>query len=353
MALNARQRQTFLWTTVGLAFVALLYWLGPVLTPFVLGGVLAYMLEPAVSWLNARRVPRVLAVLLVIVLLVAIFVVLVLLIVPVLQSEISALRGKLPAFVELLNTRVVPRVNEMLGTKLSLDVSSVKTFLSEQMSDDQLTQRVIGTIRSGTSAVLGVLGLLFIVPVVLFFLLLDWPQFIQAARRLIPRPLEARVMAMLDEINQVLSQFLRGQISVMLILAVYYSVGLAIAGFDVALPVGILTGLLVFIPYLGFGLGLVLALLSALLQFDGWMGLIAVGVVYGIGQALESFILTPKLVGGSIGLHPLAVIFVLMAFGQVFGFVGVLVALPVSAVLVVALRVVLRRYLASPVYTGY
>jgi predicted PurR-regulated permease PerM len=155
---------------------------------------------------------------------------------------------------------------------------------------------------------------------------------------------------MTQEVDSLLAQYLRGQLLVMLVLAIYYSTGLAIAGFDVALPVGIITGLLVFIPYVGFGLGLGLALIAAMLQFSGWHGLIAVAIVYGIGQVLESFILTPRLVGERIGLHPLVVIFALMAFGQLFGFVGILLALPCSAIMSVVVKHVRAHYLDSSFY---
>jgi predicted PurR-regulated permease PerM len=153
------------------------------------------------------------------------------------------------------------------------------------------------------------------------------------------------------EVDHLLAQYLRGQLLVMLLLATYYSVALAIAGFEVAVPVGIITGLLVFIPYIGFGIGLTLAVLSAILFFDGWYGLIAVGVVYGIGQMLESFYLTPRLVGERIGLHPLTVIFALLAFAQLFGFTGILLALPASAILSVVFRRARQHYLNSSFYT--
>jgi len=150
----------------------------------------------------------------------------------------------------------------------------------------------------------------------------------------------------------VLGQYLRGQLSVMVVLAVYYSVGLALFGFDLAVPVGVFTGLAVFIPYVGFGMGLTLALISGVLQFSGWHGLLGVAVVYGIGQLLEGFVLTPRLVGERIGMNPLTVIFALLAFGHLFGFVGVLIALPVSAVLVVAVRRLREMYLASDLFKG-
>ena len=195
-----------------------------------------------------------------------------------------------------------------------------------------------------------------LIPVALFYLLMDWERFIRHLRELIPPRLRKGSDSFLHESDQVLGEYLRGQLVVMGVLAVYYSVGLALFGLDLALPIGTFTGLAVFVPYLGFGLGLVLALLAGLLEFSTAGGatqaVLMVAVVYGFGQLLESFFLTPRLVGERIGLHPLAVIFALLAFGQLFGFVGILVALPVSAVLLVAVRRVRSGYLASDLYQG-
>jgi predicted PurR-regulated permease PerM len=191
-----------------------------------------------------------------------------------------------------------------------------------------------------------------LVPVVTFYLLLDWNARVAQLKALVPPRLRERTDGFLDECDAVLGQYLRGQMLVMVALATYYAAALALAGFDLALPVGVFTGLAVFVPYLGFGLGLAMALLAALLQF-GTLGALAwVGLIYGIGQVLESFLLTPRLVGERIGLSPLAVIFALLAFGQLFGFVGVLVALPASAVAVVAARRLRAGYLASRLYAG-
>jgi predicted PurR-regulated permease PerM len=199
-------------------------------------------------------------------------------------------------------------------------------------------------------AVLGWLVNALLIPVVLFYLLMDWHSLLAHLRNAVPRRWVGKTLEMARETDGLLAQYLRGQLAVMLVLSVYYSVALAIAGFDVALPVGIITGLLVFIPYLGFGLGLTLALISAVLQFDGLQGLIAVAIIYGLGQVLESFILTPRLVGERIGLHPVTVIFALLAFGQLFGFAGVLLALPATAVVSVALRHLRAQYVDSSFY---
>jgi predicted PurR-regulated permease PerM len=208
----------------------------------------------------------------------------------------------------------------------------------------------LSSARIGGSVLMALVGNLVLIPVVLFYLLIDWPHVVDRAQSLIPPRLRGRVNAFLDECDTVLGQYLRGQLAVMLVLAVYYSAALALAGFDLALPVGVFTGMAIFVPYLGFGLGLVLALLAAVLQFPLAYALTAVAVVYGLGQLVESLFLTPRLVGERIGLAPLAVIFVLLGFGHVFGFVGVLVALPASAVGLVALRRLVAWYRASSLY---
>jgi predicted PurR-regulated permease PerM len=191
---------------------------------------------------------------------------------------------------------------------------------------------------------------LVLIPVVMFYLLRDWPILVTRLDELTPRRWLTKTRTVAREIDNVLGEFIRGQLSVMVVLATYYAVGLTIAGLQFALPIGILTGLLVFIPYVGFGLGLVLGLLAAVLQWHGLPGFVAVLAVYGIGQILEGYVLIPWLVGDRIGLHPLAVIFALLAFGQLFGFAGVLLALPVSAALLVGLRHLRAEYHESPLY---
>lgn len=352
--LTPQQRQAALWIGVAFALGALLYLLGPILAPFALAAVLAYMLAPGVAWLERHKLPRALAALLMIALIYLIATLLLLILVPVLHKEALALQQKFPAFIDRLNTGVAPWIAQKFDLQLHFDAETLKDLLTEKLSvsGQQAAASVWSSIRFGTSAVLGVAALALLVPVVLFYLLLDWADLVQRMHDLLPRRWEGKVVSMLTEIDTVLAQFLRGQIAVMLVLAAYYAMALAIAGFDVALPVGLLTGLLVFIPYLGYGLGLLLALLSALLQFGNWYGLAAVAVIYGLGQVIEGFFLTPRLVGERIGLHPLAVIFALMAFGQLFGFVGVLVALPASAAILVGLKHVRARYVASSFYGG-
>lgn len=354
--LPSEQKQSWLWLVVGLALVALLALLSPILTPFIAAAILAYALNPGVDWIEKRRIgkfhmPRTVGALAMLLLLFAVILALLLIVIPIVQKEIPALQQQIPASLEKLNAALAPPL-QALGFDVNLDIDGIKKILTERITDsgEALAGTLWASAKTGGSAVIGWLGTLFLIPVVLFYLLLDWHALLQKIEDAIPRSLVERIRSMAHETDSLLAQYLRGQLLVMLILAVYYSSALAIAGFDIALPVGIITGFLAFVPYLGFGLGLTLALLAAVLQFTWLYGLVAVAVVYGIGQVLESFILTPYLVGERIGLHPLVVIFALLAFGQLFGFVGVLLALPASAIVSVAARHLHRLYRNSSFY---
>ncbi len=353
MTLSPAQRRGLTWAAIALAAAALLWLLAPVLTPFIVGAVLAYALHPAVERLAARRVPRLVAVLLVEVLFVVVVLAVLLLIVPIISKELPLLREQIPLLADRLNQNLSPWLSQF-GIQVSLDIAGIKAFVLKYLDanfEDGLAA-ALSSARIGGSIVLALIGNLVLVPVVLFYLLDDWPRLVERTQAMIPPRLRESVTGFLDECDGVLGQYLRGQLLVMLILAVFYSVGLALFGFDLALPVGVFTGLAIFIPYLGFGLGLVLALLAGILQFASWYGLIAVAVVFGIGQLVESLWLTPRLVGERIGMNPLMVIFALLAFGHLFGFAGVLIALPVSALIVVAVRRLKAAYLASPLFLG-
>ena len=353
MTLSPAQRQSLTWFAIAAAALLLLWLLAPVLTPFVVGAVLAYALHPAVERLAARRVPRLLAVLLVEVLFIIALLAVLLLIVPIISKELPLLREQIPTLADRLNRSLSPWLAQF-GIHVQLDIAGIKSFVLKYLDanlEDWLAT-ALSSARIGGSILLAVVGNAVLVPVVLFYLLMDWPRLVERTQALIPRQRVASATGFLDECDAVLGQYLRGQLLVMLILAAFYSIGLALFRFDLALPVGVFTGLAIFIPYLGFGLGLLLALLAGLLQFASWYGVVAVAVVFGIGQLVESLYLTPRLVGERIGMDPLMVIFALLAFGHLFGFVGVLIALLVGAVLVVAVRRMLTLYLDSPLYRG-
>lgn len=352
---RADRLQTLFWSGLGLALLGLFWLLGPILAPFLLAGILAYILSPLVETLTRRRVPRALGVVLVMLLATLLLVALALILVPLVRDEARLLSERLPEGAALWNEHVVPWVKNNFGLnlRLRLDPASLKKLVADNWDNAQdILHSLLPSLKIGGLALLGLATTLMLTPVVMFYLLIDWHDLLARLDRLVPRPWHARARRIAGNIDAVLAEFLRGQIAVMLCLAVYYSLGLWIAGVNFALPVGIVTGLLTFIPYIGYAFGIVLALLVATLQFEGMAPLIGVAAVFGLGQLLESFLLTPWLVGKRIGLHPLAVIFALLAFGQLFGFFGVLLALPASAALLVALREISGAYLDSRFYRG-
>ena len=351
MTPTTTQRQTVTWVLLCAALALVVWLLAPVLTPFVVAAVLAYVLHPLVERLAARRVPRVLAVSLVEAAAIIAVLAVLLLIVPILSKQLPLLREQIPLFAERLNSGLAPWLARF-GIEVSLDTATIKAFVFKYLDAnlEEWIATALSSARIGGSILLAVVGNLLLVPMVLFYLLMDWPNLMRRIGLLVPPRMAASVAGFFTECDAMLGQYLRGQLLVMLTLAIFYSAGLALFGFDLAVPVGVFTGLAVFVPYVGFGLGLALALISGVLQFTGWHGLVGVAVVYGAGQVLESFVLTPRLVGERIGMNPLTVIFALLAFGHLFGFVGVLIALPVSAVLVVAVRRLRKLYLASDLY---
>jgi predicted PurR-regulated permease PerM len=276
-----------------------------------------------------------------------------LLLVPVLVKELPQLREQLPTAVQRLDAALSPWLLTY-GVDLQLDSASVKAFVLKHFSGswEDLLDSVLSSLRIGGSVALALIGNAILIPVVLFYLLLDWDEVVARVRALVPPRWRAGVDDFLLECDSVLGQYVRGQLSVMLVLAIYYTLALRGFGLELALPIGVFTGLAICVPYLGYGLGLVLALLAGLLQMAPMQAGVMIAVVYGVGQLLESFVLTPRLVGERIGLHPLAVIFALLAFGQALGFVGILIALPASAVLFVGWRRLCAWYLDSRLFRG-
>jgi predicted PurR-regulated permease PerM len=354
--MTPNQQQFVAWSAI-IALAGFLLWvLSPVLMPFVVAAVLAYVLSPLVKGLlriSAGALPVLLAVGVVELLFLVVALAILLLVVPILAKELPLMREQLPVLLLKAQAVLAPWLKE-LGIEMALDAASLKAFIIKYFNtsvEDSL-DGWLTSLRIGGSVALAVVGNVVLIPVALFYLLADWDRFVAQVVGLVPQRLRPGFDGFVAEVDEVLGQYLRGQLTVMVILAVFYTAGLALFGLDLALPIGVFSGLAVVIPYLGFGVGLVLALLAGLLQFAAWKAALMVAVVFGLGQLLEGFVLTPRLVGERIGLHPLAVIFALLAFGQIFGFVGVLVALPASAILLVCLRRARQRYLASHLFTG-
>jgi len=356
MQFTPTQKRAAAWTAIALLAVLLLRALGPVLTPFLVAAVLAYALTPLVDRLDELgdgRMPRLLAVILVELLFILAVLCVVLLIVPVLAKEVPLMREQIPQLFDRLHATLSPWLAQF-GLRISLDLASLRQQLVEYLQSNwgDSFGSVWSSLKIGGSVALALVGNAVLVPVALFYLLLDWKDLVRRVLQLVPPRARPGVDSFTSEADQVLGQYLRGQILVMVTMAVFYSTGLALFGLELALPIGVFTGLAMFVPYVGFGIGLVLAVLAGLLEFASAKAFVMVGAVYGLGQLFEGFFLTPRLVGERIGLHPLAVIFALLAFGQLLGFVGVLIALPASAVLLVAIRRMRTGYFASRLYQG-
>ncbi|MDP1708101.1 MAG: AI-2E family transporter [Gammaproteobacteria bacterium] len=330
----------------------LLYLLAPIFTPFLLGALLAYMFDPLVRRLETRRFSRTLATVLVFVLLLVLFTLLLLVLVPVIERQITVLITKLPVYIDWVQRTLLPLLYERFDLAITgFDSNTLYQALAGQWREaGGIAANVLKSMSNSGAAVLGFLLNLLLIPLVTFYLLRDWPQLLEQVRNLLPRKSEQTIMRLAAQSDEVLGGFLRGQLLVMLSLALLYTVGLWLIGLDLALLIGVLAGLLSFIPYLGVITGVLAAGIATVVQYHDWLHLVPVLIVFGIGQLAEGFFLTPRLVGDRIGLHPIAVIFAIMAGGQLFGFSGVLLALPAAAVLMVLLRYAHERYVNSYLY---
>jgi len=329
----------------------LVYLLKGILAPFLIAAVLAYICSPLVDRLERHKLGRTLGTILVLLLLIAIFALLLLIVVPLMQKEILQLAQRLPVYITALKGKLEPLLLQHFGITLAIDANQLQAMITEHWKTaGNFVGQALQIIGSHGAALVGWLMSLLLVPVVLFYLLRDWHQLVAQIGSLIPRRWFAKVSEIAVQVDQMLAEFLRGQLSVMLMMSAFYATALTLTGLELALPIGLVAGLLGFVPYLGITTGIVLAVMAAALQFASLAALIPVLLVFGVGQLLEGMLLTPWLVGDRIGLHPVAVIFALLAGGQLFGFAGVLLALPVSAAIAVGLRHARHSYIQSDAY---
>ncbi len=341
------------WIALGIVLFWLLHLLGPVLTPFVAAGILAYICNPMVNRLCAWHWPRTLATATVMFAIIVLFGLLLLIMLPLMQAEAERLAERLPDWLDALRNRLLPQLQQLLGIDLQWDAASLRNLLfSHLQGAGGVAAKLLPWLGGGGAALLAVVMNLVLIPLALFYLLRDWNLMLKQVEQFLPRRWHQKALEIAGQVDAVLAEFLRGQISVMLLMSTYYVIALSLAGLEFALPIGIITGLLVFVPYLGMIIGLALATLAATMQFSGFGGLLLVWAAFAVGQVLEGMAVTPWLVGERIGLHPLAVIFALLAFGQLFGFFGVLLALPLSAALLVLLRHGKNWYLSSSLHQG-
>lgn len=350
MVQDSSQKWFFL--TVFLVGGVLVYLLSPILTPFLIAALLAYLGDPLVDRLETWKLSRTLAVVLVFILMFTTLTLLVLLLMPLLENQLIKLINKLPRYLEWLNQTVLPWMRETLGVQTQPDIARIKQLLvSNWQQAGGLAAHVVSYVSQSGLALVGWMANALLIPVVTFYLLRDWDVLVAHVRDLLPRSVEPMVSTLAAESDEMLGAFLRGQLLVMIALGIVYSVGLWLVGLEFALLIGMLAGFVSFVPYLGFIVGIIVAGLAMYFQTQDLLQLVPVAIVFGVGQLLEGMLLTPLLVGDRIGLHPVAVIFAILAGGQLFGFFGVLLALPVAAVLAVLVRYMHRHYVGSRLYT--
>ncbi|MBF9058519.1 AI-2E family transporter [Rhodobacterales bacterium HKCCSP123] len=348
MALPVRQQVTY-WGIAAAVFFFLLWALGQVILPFLVGGAIAYFLDPVADRLERMGLSRVLSTVVIFVLLLAVVILSMLVIIPTLVQQTNDLIQAAPDLFNQLRTWLTERFPEVIDETSPIRQSLASIGETIQARGGELLQQVL----SSAAGVVNVLVFLVVVPVVAFYMLLDWDRMVARIDELLPRDHAPTIRHLAAEIDRTLASFVRGQGTVCLILGTFYAVALMVVGLQFGLVVGLIAGLLTFIPYVGALVGGALSVGLALFQFWGdWWLIIAVAAIFQVGQMVEGNILTPKLVGSSVGLHPVWLIFALSAFGTLFGFVGMLVAVPVAAAIGVLVRFLIAQYKGGLLYRG-
>ena len=341
-----------------LALLGLTIWLivhlAPVLTPFLVSALLAYLGDPIVDRIESLKFSRTFGVTLVFIAMVIFGLVGLIIMVPLLEKQIGVLINKTPIVLGWVQDSVIPRLAG-IADELAIDIDAQQMkekLLANWRELGGVLQSVMGQVTRGGQVIFGWFAYLLLVPVVTFYLLRDWDILVKNVHDLIPRRYASRVAVIARECDEVLAEFLRGQLMVMLAQAFVFVIGLSIVGLDLAFVIGVVSAVLSFVPYLGIIVGVALAAVAAVIQFQDVVHVLGVFAVFGVAQALEGMVLSPLLVGDRIGLHPVAVIFAVMAGGQLFGFFGMLVALPLAAIIMVLLRHTHGEYKQSPFFSA-
>jgi predicted PurR-regulated permease PerM len=336
------------------AVIVYLVWLlSPVLMPFAVAAMLAYLGDPLADRLERMGLNRMWAATIVFVVLLIVLIGVLLLLIPLVARQIENLIGNLPRYGEWAQNVAWPWLQAQLHLDPHMfDSDRLVTAIKEHLgSIGGVATAVIGKVsRSGVGIAMWLTNLVLI-PVVAFYLLRDWDRLVATIDGMLPRSIQPTIAHLARESDKILGAFVRGQLLVMLALGTFYAAGLGLTGLSVGLLIGMVAGLLSFVPYLGFIIGFVAAIIAALVQFGDWTHVLLVCAVFAVGQLLEGYVLVPKLVGDKIGLHPVAVIFAVLAGGYLFGFLGVLLALPAASVILVLLRYLIERYRMSELYT--
>ncbi|MCF6190539.1 MAG: AI-2E family transporter [Cocleimonas sp.] len=349
------QSNRWFWLTIAIVSMVLLYFLAPILLPFVSGALLAYLGDPIVDRLEKFKISRTLSV--VVVFFVALLVILPIFffLVPLIESQVRLLIEKMPGYIDWVMVNLEPTLKDTFGISIpALEIEQLKASFGDQFANaGGFFKSLVRTISHSGMVVAGWAANLFLIPVITFYLLRDWDNLVDYIHDLLPRSVEPTVSRLAAESDNVLGAFLRGQMLVMLALGTIYAVGLKLIGLELALLIGMLAGILSFIPYMGLIVGIAVAGVAIMFQTHDPTNLLWVALVFVVAQVIEGTILTPLLVGDRIGLHPVAVIFSVLAGGQLFGFFGILLALPVFAVIAVILRHFHKTYKDSHLYDDF
>ena len=349
----SREKQMWFWVGGFAVFLGLVYILSSVLTPFIAGLAVAYFLDPLADKLEARLNSRSAATGVILLIFFAVVTAVGIALFPLLQAQVTKLIARIPEGVEAAHQLLDPlvaRIEAELGTEeLQKLKDNAGSYAGKAVS---WGLDVLQSLFLGGKAVMNTLSLLFIMPIVAFFLLRDWDILVAKVDDLLPRSSQETIREQFRDIDATIAGFVRGQATVCLALGTIYATGLTLVGLESGLLIGLATGVLAFVPYVGMVIGLLVAFGVALVQFSDVMSFVMVGAVFAVGQGIDAAFLTPNLVGGRVGLHPVWIIFALMAGGALFGFVGVLLAVPVASVIGVLVRFGIGRYRTSVLYTG-
>lgn len=345
------QQKAWSWGIGLVGFAGLLFVLRGVMLPFVAGMAVAYFLDPACDWLEEKGCSRTVATGIITAIFFVIVGLLLVLAAPLVYGQVVQLFQKFPGYVTALRDKAGPLLDSLEPLIGAQGIAELRAAISSNTGETlRWVGKLLGGLMSQIDALINLISLIVITPIVSFYLLRDWDRLCARVDGWLPRAHAGTIREQLRLIDGTLAGFVRGQVMVCLILGLFYGIGLTLVGLDFGFIVGLGTGLVSFVPFFGMLLGFVVGLALAIAQFDAWLPIALVAAVFTVGQVIEGNFLTPKMVGERVGLHAVWVIFALLAFAAVFGFVGVLLAVPVAAVIGVLLRFAIDRYLESPLY---
>ena len=347
-------RKVIFWIVAMVTLLVLLFLFSSILLPFVVGAAIAYLLDPLADWFERQGFSRLAATMTILVLFIVVLIALMLLVLPILINQLILLAANVPYYLERLDVLITSILQSSWARSLGVDPDAVRSSLGSLLSQGATWfTTLVSSLWSGGLAIINILALLVVTPVVAFYLLYDWDRMIDLVDSWLPRDNVEEVRMLAHEIDRVIAGFVRGQALVSLTLGTFYAAGLVLLGVNFGFLIGLMAGVVSFIPYLGSTLGFVVSVGIALLQFwPDWVMPVAAATLFIVGQLLEGYVLQPYMIGTNVGLHPVWLMFALFAFALLFGFVGLLMAIPLAAAVGVLVRYALARYLASPIYRG-